>query len=134
MKQFEAKADLDSMINIRVFTNKKSPALGLVSQVAVGSVVPSAILVTLNDILSGDRDEFMMKYKGKYVIVLPDQRANPDISAIKSLLTDLGVNAIALNLFDSDVETLQKKIGVWNEQPFYNLKPKAFLIQRPQQM
>jgi hypothetical protein len=132
MKQFEAKADLDSMINIRVFANKKSPALGLVSQVAVGSVVPSAILVTLNDILSGDRDEFMMRYKGKYVIVLPDQGANPDVSTIRTLLTDMGVNAIALNLFDTDIETLQKKMGAWNEQPFYNLKPKAFLTIKPQ--
>jgi len=133
MKPFETKADLDVLVNIRVFAHNKSPALGLVSQVAVGSVVPAAILVSLNDILSGDRDEFMMKYKGKYIIVLPDQGPNPDVSAIKSLLTDLGVNAIALNLFDTDMDTLQKKMGAWNDQPFYNLKPKAFLIQRPQQ-
>jgi hypothetical protein len=132
MKPFETKADLDILVNIRVFANKKSNALGLVSQVAAGLVVPSAILVTLNDILSGDRDEFMMKYKGKYVIVLPDQSSNPDISAIKTLLTDVGVNAIALNLFDTDTDTLQKKMGVWNDQPFYNLKPKAFVTINPQ--
>jgi hypothetical protein len=74
----------------------------------------------------------MMRYKGKYVIVLPDQGANPDVSTIRTLLTDMGVNAIALNLFDTDIETLQKKMSAWNEQPFYNLKPKAFLTIKPQ--
>jgi hypothetical protein len=132
MKPFEAKADLDSLVNIRVFAEKKSPALGGVSQVAVGAVVPSAILVTPNDIILGERDEFMMKNKGKYVIVLPDQGSNPDATAIKLLLTDIGVNAIALNLFDKDVDTLQKKLGAWNDQPFYNLKPKALLTINPQ--
>ena len=133
MKQFETKADLDALVNIRVFADTRSPVLGPLSQVATEAVVPSAIIVALNDILSGDKDAFMMKNKGKYVIVLPDQGANPDISAVKSLLSDMGVNAIALNLFDTDMDTLQKKISAWRDQPFYNLKPKPFLIQRPQQ-
>ena len=133
MKQFETKADLDALVNIRVFADTRSPVLGPLSQVATEAVVPSAIIVSLNDILSGDKDAFMMKNKGKYVIVLPDQGANPDISAVKNLLSDMGVNAIALNLFDTDMDTLQKKISVWRDQPFYNLKPKPFLIQRPQQ-
>jgi hypothetical protein len=104
--------DLDFLVNMRVFLESEDDAeIGGVTQLADQGEAPLAVLVNLSRVLelsSTKRDAFAAKGKRRYVIAMdPSYRTiNPPLSAIDSALTDLGINAIPVDIFTETSDTI----------------------------
>jgi len=108
--------DLDFWVNMRVYLDEASDLNGI-TELADKDIQPSAVLVSLNRILSlstANKALFSKSGKKRFVIAMGDRTRNPSPEAISTALNTLGVNAIPIDIFtpeDSEIRSISNEYG-----------------------
>lgn len=112
--------DLDYWVNVRVYLNSSNDRIGITQMPPTGTTA-SAIVVNLSNLLKlsdNESDTFAAGSKSKFVIAMTSQLKNPEPEDLDIALNTLGVNAVPIDIFSSDIEGVKELVGEYASLTF----------------